>query len=232
MAGIIEHFYFNDLIHHSLAHRPRSKVLKNGNVRIGSEFKQLLSYEPFVLTGILPDMAKDRSGSHFRYEARRAPGIFYPDLEVAERKIKQVAADWSIRMGIYSHFWLDTVFLDEFLIPKFDFNTDKITNLETKESFKHEEFKEELKRAYTETGKFLVDNDKIAVEDFMQLSDVLPVTNVSEFDDIDDESWKKRFEKCLTSKLKRKNHLFPVEDYVHYIENKAVTLTALMFYME
>ncbi|MBQ6486578.1 hypothetical protein IJI76_02535 [Candidatus Saccharibacteria bacterium] len=234
MAGMIEHLYFNGLIYHSLSIRPTSKILKNGDIRLGSEFKQLLNRERFILTGILPDMAKNQFSSHFRYRTRKAPGVFLPDINTAERLINRATTDWSIKMGIYSHFWFDMTFLTDFIIPRFDFRAEdcKIRNIATGELFTPEDFIRELRHAYSETTAALLASEKLKVKAIRSLPDEICRTTVPEFDTIVEEPWKEKFKRYLENSKVEKNKLFNVEDYIRFIEDRAVTLTALMFYKE
>ena len=229
MPGMIEHLYYDQLIYHSLSSRPTTKILKNGDAQLQTEYKQTLNRERFVLSEILPDMAISVFESHFRIRTHKANGLFIPNVEASESVIRH-KVDWSIRMGIYAHLCLDRAFVLNFLLPRFEWNTSdgKIVSKTSGEVFKPRDFFSEngLYSAYSETTKVLVDKEKLRLKSIRNLPDTLPKTGVKAIDEIVAEPWKERLEWYIANAKEQTDQVFSAEEYIAFIENEAVNTTA------
>lgn len=194
-----------------------------------------MNRERFMLAEILPDMANSVFESHARIHTHKADGLYIPNLEYVDNKMR-CRADWSVRMGIYAHLYLDWKFVLDFLIPKFDWDISngKITNKASGVSFGPRKFFSEdgLYQAYSETTKILVESGKLKLEPVRNLPAALPGTGLKLFDDIVAESWKERFEWYIANAREQNEQMFSVEEYIAFIENQAVNATAQILHKE
>lgn len=236
MPGMIEHFYFCQLIYNSLSNRPATTLLKNGDLKLPTEYKQWLNRENFMLGGILPDMAEERNIAHCKVEHRKIRGLYVPDLYSAERQL-YVSKNWSLRMGIYAHLYLDRYFLLNFLVPKFGWDINgrhEIINCSTGEIFTVSEFfsPEGLYGAYSELNVAIINGGLLNLEAIKKLPEELPKTGIKVLDQTIAEPWQKQLEKYTTHLSERTDRIFSIDEYLEFAEKAAVRLTAEMLHME
>ena len=236
MPGMIEHLYYSQLIYHSLSARSTTKLLKSGDVQLQTEYRQKLNRERFILAEILPDMAKSRAESHFKVRLSKVRGICVPSLDTLDAAMN-LGVDWSIRMGVYAHLFLDRSFMMNFLIPRFEWETSEgeIISKASGKVFTFRNFFSEkgLHSAYAEATKILVDSGKLKLKSVRNLPRVLPETGLEAVDDIvASESWRDRVEWYIAHAEKRTDMLFSADEYIAFIENQAATMTAQMLHRE
>lgn len=232
MPGMIEHLYFDNLIYHSLSARPTTKILKDGNVEI-SVYKQVLNRERFMLAGIMPDLTEDKFKAHYKYISRKI-GLYVPDLRLADRMISHTWNDWSIRTGLYAHMYFDQKFVMEFLVPRFDWDTEgqKITSIATGEEFSSEQFfsLDGLFGAYAEVATALLSGGRLRAKLVENLPDDLPEVKMPEMEPVKD--WRLEFERQASNVRAKTDRIFPVDEAINFIEEQATLLTAYMLYTE
>jgi len=236
MPGMIEHLYFCQSVYEDLAGHSKTKLLKNGNIKFMGERGRILDREKFMLGGILPDMAKEHNFSHFKVEAGRVRRLYVPDLYSAGRAMKTMT-DWSLEMGIYAHLYLDRNFILRFLIPRFEWDLKKrgeVVSKETGEIFTTQKFfsGEGLYGAYGELNFAIIKDELLDVPAIEKMSDELPKTGMSNFDEIVDEPWKEQFKRYTGHLSPRTDQIFSVNEYLDFSRGLTKNLVAEMLYAE
>ena len=235
MPGMVEHLYYAQLIYHSLSSRSTTKLLRNGDVQLQTEYKQKLNRERFMLAEILPDMARSRDDSHFRIHLSKAQGIRVPSLDTLSSAVA-FRVDWSMRMGVYAHLFLDRTFIVNFLVPRFEWEAleGQIFSKASGKVFTRRNFfsEEGLYSAYAEATKILVESGKLKMKSIRNLPKVLPEIGVEALDNIVSEPWRDRIEWYVAHSKSRTDSLFSADEYISFIENQAVTATAQILHME
>ena len=234
MPGMIEHLFFNSSIYKNLRERPGTKLYKNGNLKIG---KMKLVRDDFMLSGILPDLAREQDLAHFKVESEEVPGLNLPDLELAERWLPKKIG-WSVGRGVYAHLYLDYHFFVDFLKPRYKWSLETngtVQNLQTGQVFSAEQFFSSmgLYSAYGELNEVILDRGLLDVEAIRELpTDRLPKTYLDVIDFVDEQPWREQFEEYLTHRLPRTDRIFSVEEYLEFSAKMARRCAAEMLQVE
>lgn len=221
MPGMIEHLYFCQVVCDALSAR-QTRVYKD------------LEKEMFMMGGILPDMAKEHRFSHFKVGVKKVWGLYAPDLYSAGRSMFMIR-NWSLRMGVYAHLYLDRYFVKKFLVPRFQWDMKKqgkITNLATGEVFETEQFfsSEGLYRAYGEVNSVILSKGLLDLEWVKSLPDELPSTGLAVFDEKIETSWKEQLEMNIKCVCEQTDRVLPVDDYLAFSNETARRLMAEIIY--
>ena len=72
---------------------------------------------------LIPDLATDKKKSHYRKKAS-VDGFFVPEMELVKRDL--FVPEDSVKFGMFCHLYLDYYFIEEFLIPEFIWDVDKM----------------------------------------------------------------------------------------------------------
>lgn len=226
MPGMIEHLYFCSTVCDEFIRNLQDDEKKDRTLKCFLRKGQIFSRDRFMLGGILPDLARDRNRSHWKVESRRVKGLFIPNMYDALRRLAEVK-NWSLRLGIYAHLYLDLRFIVEFLVPKFEwkmFEKGEIRHLGTGEVMSVKEFfsGKGLYGAYAEINAMILENNLLDIDSIMEIGPQAPMTGLNELDDRVDESWKNRFETYLTHQAKETNRFFPLHEYLFFSNQVAL----------
>lgn len=196
-------------------------------------YRKLVSNMPlnkvnFMSGNLIPDLATtDKKLSHYRKKAS-VYGLFVPDMEQVEKEL--FILEDSIKLGMYSHLYLDYHFIEEFLIPEFIWDKPrmKIGNPRTGEEWDPEPFFKPdgiYYGAFNEIDQMLIENGYISRKDISELPEILPNTSMEIFDTRQSKSWKTEIEEHLELKDKYIGKVFDCERLVDFISKTSIEFT-------
>ena len=165
----------------------------------------------FFAGNLIPDLAKDKTNSHYRKSAS-VDGFVVPELTAAKKEL--IVRGNSIKLGIYSHLYLDYHFIEGFLIP--DPRNNMCWNVS--EFFSHDGV---LYGAYTEINHLMIRDNRVPFDTIERIPNHLPITGLSIFDERREKSWKDDFEGYMGQKKEYTGDVFDYERLWKYIEDVA-----------
>ena len=77
----------------------------------------------FMAGNLIPDLATDKQRSHYRKKAS-VDGFFVPEMELVKREL--FVPEDSVKFGMFCHLYLDYYFIEEFLIPEFIWDVERM----------------------------------------------------------------------------------------------------------
>ena len=191
MPGILYHLSFAEEVYRKLAPvMPLDKV-------------------SFLAGNLIPDLATDKKRSHYRKKAS-VDGFFVPEMELVRRDLF-VPKD-SVKFGMFCHLYLDYYFIEEFLIPEFIWDVERMKVInprnnkewDVKTFFSHSG----MYGAYTEINQLLVRDGHVSVSTIEEIPEILPNTGLTVFDARREKTWKAELDEYLAQKKEYTGEIF------------------------
>ena len=176
----------------------------------------------FISGNLIPDLAIDKKRSHYRKKAS-VEGFYVPEMELAKKDL--FLPENPLKFGMYSHLYLDYYFIEEFLIPEFIWDIEKMKVINPKNSiswdaktfFSHSG----MYGAYTEINQLLLRDGHVSLSTISEIPDVLPSTGISVFDTRHDRTWKSELAEYLSKGKKYTGEIFDYNRLWNCIEKIA-----------
>ena len=191
MPGILYHLSFAEEVYRKLAPvMPLDKV-------------------SFMAGNLIPDLATDKKRSHYRKKAS-VDGFFVPEMELVRRDLF-VPKD-SVKFGMFCHLYLDYYFIEEFLIPEFIWDVERMKVInprnnkewDVKTFFSHSG----MYGAYTEINQLLVRDGHVSVSTIEEIPEILPNTGLTVFDARREKTWKAELDEYLAQEKEYTGEIF------------------------
>ena len=165
--------------------------------------------------------------SHYRVDAS-IKGLFIPNMELVEKDL--LVLEDSIKLGMFCHLYFDYNFVENFLIPEFEWSYErrKIINPNNKMEWDPEPFFMKGGIYYTgfnETNYLLVEEGYVSMQNVSELPEVLPKTGIEIFDARYETTWKSEFEDYLKKKVEYTGNIFNYERLKNCIHKTSIQLT-------
>ena len=163
----------------------------------------------FMAGNLIPDLATDKKRSHYRKKAS-VDGFFVPEMELVRRDLF-VPKD-SVKFGMFCHLYLDYYFIEEFLIPEFVWDVERMKVInprnnkewDVKTFFSHSG----MYGAYTEINQLLVRDGHVSVSTIEEIPEILPNTGLTVFDARREKTWKAELDEYLAQKKEYTGEIF------------------------
>ena len=191
MPGILYHLSFAEEVYRKLAPvMPLDKV-------------------SFMAGNLIPDLATDKKRSHYRKKAS-VDGFFVPEMELVRRDLF-VPKD-SVKFGMFCHLYLDYYFIEEFLIPEFIWDVERMKVInprnnkewDVKTFFSHSG----MYGAYTEINQLMVRDGHVSVSTIEEIPEILPNTGLTVFDARREKTWKAELDEYLAQEKEYTGEIF------------------------
>ena len=153
-----------------------------------------LSKKEFLSGNLIPDLSlEDKALSHYRKKAS-VKGLFIPDMKQVEKEL--LKKQNPIKLGMYSHLYLDERFIEGFLIPSFIWYepTMKIINPRNGLEWYPEPFFKSggvYYQAFDEINQMLIKDGYVSMETIFNMPENLPNTGMPVYDNRQEKTWKK-----------------------------------------
>ena len=163
----------------------------------------------FMAGNLIPDLATDKQRSHYRKKAS-VDGFFVPEMELVKREL--FVPEDSIKFGMFCHLYLDYYFIEEFLIPEFIWDVERMKVInprnnkewDVKTFFSHSG----MYGAYTEINQLMVRDGHVSISTMEEIPEILPTTGVTVFDTRREKTWKAELEEYLAQKKEYTGEIF------------------------
>lgn len=170
----------------------------------------------------IPDLATKKTKSHYSKSASRE-GFYVPDLEAAKRELF-VPGD-SVKLGMFSHLYLDTEFIEGFLIPEFIWDDENMQVInprnnkkwDVKTFFSHDG----MYGSYTEINQLILENGDVTMEELNSIPEILPDSGITVFDERREKTWKKELEGYLAQKKNYTGDIFDYDRFCKFVQKTA-----------
>lgn len=177
----------------------------------------------FMAGNLIPDLATNKQESHYRKEA--SVGIFFvPEMELVKSDL--FIPEDPIKFGMYCHLYLDYYFIEEFLIPEFTWDVEKmkVTNPRNNMNWDLKTFfsNSGMYGAYTEINQLMLKNGHVSLDTIKEIPDILPSTGISVFDTRRNKTWKTELEEYLVQKKEYTGEIFDYDRLWSCIERIAM----------
>lgn len=191
MPGILYHLSFAEEVYRKLAPvMPLDKV-------------------SFMAGNLIPDLATDKKQSHYRKKAS-VDGFFVPEMELVKRDL--FVPEDSVKFGMFCHLYLDYYFIEEFLIPEFVWNVERMKVInprnnkewDVKTFFSHSG----MYGAYTEINQLMVRDGHVSISTVEEIPAILPNTGLTVFDARREKTWKAELEEYLAQEKEYTGEIF------------------------
>ena len=191
MPGILYHLSFAEEVYRKLAPvMPLDKV-------------------SFMAGNLIPDLATDKKQSHYRKKAS-VDGFFVPELELVKRDL--FVPEDSVKFGMFCHLYLDYYFIEEFLIPEFVWDVERMKVInprnnkewDVKTFFSHSG----MYGAYTEINQLMVRDGHVSISTVEEIPAILPNTGLTVFDARREKTWKAELDEYLAQKKEYTGEIF------------------------
>lgn len=201
MPGILYHLSFAEQVYRRINEKlPLNKV-------------------EFMSGNLIPDLAVDKAGSHYRIKASHE-GFWVPNMDLVTRDL--FVPNDSVKFGMFCHLYLDYYFIEEFLIPEFiwDEKNYKVINprnnkeWDVKTFFSHSG----MYGSYTEINQLMIRDGHIPLSTVAQIPDVLPNSGLPVFDARRERTWKDELDEYLAAKKDYTGDVFDYERLWNCIE--------------
>ena len=163
----------------------------------------------FMAGNLIPDLAIDKKQSHYRKKAS-VDGFFVPELELVKRDL--FTPEDSIKFGMFCHLYLDYYFIEEFLIPEFIWDVERmmVINPRNKKEWDVKTFFSHsgMYGAYTEINQLMVRDGRISLATVEEIPAILPNTGLTVFDARREKTWKAELEEYLAQKKEYTGEIF------------------------
>lgn len=168
----------------------------------------------FLSGNLIPDLSSEKSIAHYSIKAS-LQGFWVPNLIIAKKDL--FIPNNSIKLGIYTHLYLDYHFVENFLIPEFIWDTKnkKIINPRNNKEWNEYSFfsKDGIYSSYTQMNHLLLSDGYVSLDEIKKIPIELPKTGIKVFDKRRKKTWLTELEEYLenpkiyTSNLLDYNHL-------------------------
>ena len=191
MPGILYHLSFAEDVYRKLAPvMPLDKV-------------------SFMAGNLIPDLATDKKRSHYRKKAS-VDGFFVPEMELVKRDL--FVPEDSVKFGMFCHLYLDYYFIEEFLIPEFVWDVERMKVInprnnkewDVKTFFSHSG----MYGAYTEINQLMVRDGHVSISTVEEIPAILPNTGLTVFDARREKTWKAELEEYLAQEKEYTGEIF------------------------
>jgi len=205
MPGILYHLSFAEEVYRKLAPvMPLDKV-------------------SFMAGNLIPDLATDKKRSHYRKKAS-VDGFFVPEMELVKREL--FVPEDSVKFGMFCHLYLDYYFIEEFLIPEFIWDVERMKVInprnnkewDVKTFFSHSG----MYGAYTEINQLMVRDGHVSISTMEEIPEILPTTGVTVFDTRREKTWKAELEEYLAQKKEYTGEIFDYNRLWNCIQRIAI----------
>ena len=205
MPGILYHLSFAEEVYRKLAPvMPLDKVT-------------------FMAGNLIPDLATDKKRSHYRKKAS-VDGFFVPEMELVKREL--FVPEDSVKFGMFCHLYLDYYFIEEFLIPEFIWDVERMKVInprnnkewDVKTFFSHSG----MYGAYTEINQLMVRDGHVSISTMEEIPEILPTTGVTVFDTRREKTWKAELEEYLAQKKEYTGEIFDYNRLWNCIQRIAI----------
>ena len=191
MPGILYHLSFAEEVYRKLAPvMPLDKV-------------------SFMAGNLIPDLATDKKQSHYRKKAS-VDGFFVPEMELVKRDL--FVPEDSVKFGMFCHLYLDYYFIEEFLIPEFVWDVERMKVInprnnkewDVKTFFSHSG----MYGAYTEINQLMVRDGHVSISTVEEIPAILPNTGLTVFDARREKTWKAELDEYLAQEKEYTGEIF------------------------
>lgn len=210
MPSTICHVAFAEMVY---------RILENG---------MPLSKKEFLSGNLIPDLSlEDKALSHYRKKAS-VKGLFIPDMKQVEEEL--LKKQNPIKLGMYSHLYLDERFIEGFLIPSFIWYepTMKIINPRNGLEWYPEPFFKSggvYYQAFDEINQMLIKDGYVSMETIFNMPEYLPNTGMPVYDNRQKRTWKKEIIEGYSTKTKKyTGNVFDYYKLVGFMEKEAIEL--------
>ena len=163
----------------------------------------------FMAGNLIPDLATDKKRSHYRKKAS-VDGFFVPEMELVKRDL--FVPEDSVKFGMFCHLYLDYYFIEEFLIPEFVWDVERMKVInprnnkewDVKTFFSHSG----MYGAYTEINQLLVRDGHVSVSTIEKIPEILPNTGLTVFDARREKTWKAELDEYLAQEKEYTGEIF------------------------
>lgn len=163
----------------------------------------------FMAGNLIPDLATDKKQSHYRKKAS-VDGFFVPEMELVKRDL--FVPEDSVKFGMFCHLYLDYYFIEEFLIPEFVWDVERMKVInprnnkewDVKTFFSHSG----MYGSYTEINQLLVRDGHVSVSTIEEIPEILPNTGLTVFDARREKTWKAELDEYLAQKKEYTGEIF------------------------
>ena len=177
----------------------------------------------FMAGNLIPDLATDKQRSHYRKKAS-VDGFFVPEMELVKRDL--FVPEDSVKFGMFCHLYLDYYFIEEFLIPEFIWDVERMKVInprnnkewDVKTFFSHSG----MYGAYTEINQLMVRDGHVSISTMEEIPEILPTTGVTVFDTRREKTWKAELEEYLAQKKEYTGEIFDYNRLWNCIQRIAI----------
>lgn len=177
----------------------------------------------FMAGNLIPDLATDKQRSHYRKKAS-VDGFFVPEMELVKREL--FVPEDSVKFGMFCHLYLDYYFIEEFLIPEFIWDVERMKVInprnnkewDVKTFFSHSG----MYGAYTEINQLMVRDGHVSISTVEEIPEILPTTGVTVFDTRREKTWKAELEEYLAQKKEYTGEIFDYNRLWNCIQRIAI----------
>ena len=177
----------------------------------------------FMAGNLIPDLATDKKQSHYRKKAS-VDGFFVPEMELVKRDL--FVPEDSVKFGMFCHLYLDYYFIEEFLIPEFVWDVERMKVInprnnkewDVKTFFSHSG----MYGAYTEINQLMVRDGHVSISTMEEIPEILPTTGVTVFDTRREKTWKAELEEYLAQKKEYTGEIFDYNRLWNCIQRIAI----------
>ena len=163
----------------------------------------------FMAGNLIPDLATDKKRSHYRKKAS-VDGFFVPEMELVKRDL--FVPEDSVKFGMFCHLYLDYYFIEEFLIPEFVWDVERMKVInprnnkewDVKTFFSHSG----MYGAYTEINQLMVRDGHVSISTVEEIPAILPNTGLTVFDARREKTWKAELEEYLAQEKEYTGEIF------------------------
>ena len=187
--------------------------------------EQIMSIDKisFMAGNLIPDLATDKQRSHYRKKAS-VDGFFVPEMELVKREL--FVPEDSVKFGMFCHLYLDYYFIEEFLIPEFIWDVERMKVInprnnkewDVKTFFSHSG----MYGAYTEINQLMVRDGHVSISTMEEIPEILPTTGVTVFDTRREKTWKAELEEYLAQKKEYTGEIFDYNRLWNCIQRIAI----------
>lgn len=187
-------------------------------------FEDVESKINFFAGNLIPDLVEDKMKSHYRTNASIS-GLFVPNMNDVKAELFDLSSP--IKLGMYSHLYLDYYFIEHFLIPSFIWDSEKkmVISRRNNKVWPYSEFfsPSGLYGSYSEINQLLLKNKDITTDEIQQIPEILPSTGIKLFDKRIERTWKEELSTYLSHKKDYTGDVFDYFELTSFIKKTAQT---------
>ena len=221
MTQIIGHLTFSQLVTKAIR-KTMLDHIKHGNIRLAARLFRLLrtcSHPDFLAGNLIPDLSTDKKRSHFRVDASME-GFVVPNLKAVRNIFFRLKNP--LLFGCYTHLWLDYHFIEDMLIPSFEWDVDnqEVRNPRNGMTWSQQVFfsQQGLYGAYTELNTILIENGLICLPTLHRLPEYLPETGIPVFDRRRHKTWRAELDSYLAENRSYTGDILAYDEFVQKLQ--------------